>query len=402
LPFDIPGAEAWLASDGRLAQPVRVLVLGALAPNTARRATAAARLVTDRRFARIIFTGDERHADVTHSPYVVTEHVPGIALVDALRMNLLAPDAAAAVVGEAARALGVAARQGQFHSQLRASAIRLRPNGAVAISGLGIDRVLASQAALGGARGEKADAVALASLLVEVLTGYSARDARLEDLPDDLVGSARALAEAAIKGKAPATIAEVVSALRPWNTTVLRETVQELDRTTAVAMPADVAIPAPVAPVDSPVLAATEAVVAVPAIPEPSGLAQELDPFEDTLPLAPITAPLRVEAAPASAAPAVVVPVPPAAEDDDWGVDALLAHPTLPRRRGNSRAMIALMLGVLIAAGVIAWVLITTPFDKANEGGPAPANQYPDFDPVPLDPVVTPLPSPSPSHSPDN
>lgn len=163
---DLPGVELWTGRDQILDRPVRVSLLldgrVAQAQDAARRAA----LVSDPRLLRVLDVGD--HEGVA---YVVAEPPRGRDLLTLTSHGPLPADQARAVVGEAAVALEVARRRGVHHLALRPTSLHVTDEGAVLVSGLGMDGELAGTG-LGDARSTtRADTVALVGLLYLALTG---------------------------------------------------------------------------------------------------------------------------------------------------------------------------------------------------------------------------------------
>ncbi|EYR62153.1 membrane protein, partial [Actinotalea ferrariae CF5-4] len=163
---DLPSVEVWTGRDQILDRPVRVsLLLGgriAQAQDAARRAA----LVSDPRLLRVLDVGE--YSGVA---YVVSEPPRGRDLLSLTAHGPLPADQARAVVGEAAVALEVARRRGVHHLALRPSCVHVTDEGAVLVSGLGMDGEIADLG-LGDARSTtRADTVALVGLLYLALTG---------------------------------------------------------------------------------------------------------------------------------------------------------------------------------------------------------------------------------------
>lgn len=163
---DLPGVEVWSGHDQILERPVRVSLLlegrVAQAQDAARRAA----LVSDPRLLRVLDVGD--HEGVA---YVVAEPPRGRDLLTLTSHGPLPADQARAIVGEAAVALEVARRRGVHHLALRPTCLHVTDDGAVLVSGLGMDGELAG-IGLGDARSTtRADTVGLVGLLYLALTG---------------------------------------------------------------------------------------------------------------------------------------------------------------------------------------------------------------------------------------
>lgn len=226
---DLPGVDLYLGRDTRLGGDVTIHVVTSLAPSSVVRAAQRARVLRDQRLVRVLAAATER-TDGERVSYVVTERPHGVRLDELIGEVAFAPESACAVVGGAAAALAVAARAGEHHGMVRARSVVVTGKGRVVVAGLGIDGELAAQDGLGRGRSEKADAQALARLYLAAVTAKDADDVVVEDLPDDLTASARALCIAVIKGKGPRTLAEVTGALGTGNHAVLRALVNEAPR----------------------------------------------------------------------------------------------------------------------------------------------------------------------------
>lgn len=214
LPTDLPGAVAWHARDLVLDRDVEVLLLSGATTAEALDAARRAALVEDPRLVAVLAVGE---ADGLS--YVVTEvaHGEDVGLLVA-GGPLPAPEARA-LVGEAASALEAARRRGVHHLALRPAAVRRTADGAVVVTGLGVDA-----AALGVEPGDyweasRADAVGLVRLLFLALTGHEHGTAAPvtagEDVvPEDLAALCLLTLEGEDEG--PASPAELIRALAPW------------------------------------------------------------------------------------------------------------------------------------------------------------------------------------------
>ena len=220
-PHDVPGVQRWVALDARRDVEVTVDVLTSLAPGAVRQAAVRAAQVRDARFARVLASGRE-NVGSERVTYVVTERPRGVRASDLAQERIVPPDVAAAMVGEAARALQAAAGQGIHHGYLRASALTITDAGRVVVSGLDADGELATQAGLGRGRTEQADAVALAHLFLALITGMDPEQVTVPDLPEDLTLGAANLARSAIAGRGPDTLAQVADALGPADAAALK------------------------------------------------------------------------------------------------------------------------------------------------------------------------------------
>ncbi|MFW7415365.1 hypothetical protein [Demequina sp. SO4-18] len=218
---DLPGVDRWVAHDERRHLDVTVDVLTSLAPSAVRRAAVRAAQVRDVRFARVLASGRETIGD-ERITYVVTERPRGVRMDLFAGERVLPARLACSIVGEAARALGVAAATGVHHGYLRASSITVTAAGRIVISGLDAEGELATQAGLGRGHSELADAVALARLYLTLVTGMDPDAVTAADVPASLPPPARDFALATVAGTGPSTLAAVSRALGPADAATLR------------------------------------------------------------------------------------------------------------------------------------------------------------------------------------
>lgn len=223
---DLPGVTRYQGRDTRLGRDVTIDIVTSLAPSSVVRAAHRARVLRDKRLARVLAAGVERNGD-DRLAYVVTERPDGVRLDELLGKVAFAPASAAAVVGAAASALRPASLHGEHHGMLRSRSVVVVAPGRVVVTGLGIDGELASQAGLGRGRSEKADAVALAKMYLAAVTCMDPDQVTAADLPEDLSEAARALSKRAIKGTGPHTLDEVIAALGGGDAAQLRVLVAE-------------------------------------------------------------------------------------------------------------------------------------------------------------------------------
>jgi hypothetical protein len=221
-PVDIPGIERFLANDSRLRRDVQVDVITALAPSSVRQAAGSAARVRDPRLLRVLASGRERIGDESWA-YVVTERIEGMPLADLLAARRVPARIAGAIIGDTARALDKALVEGVHHGYLRAQSIAIAPTGRVTLSGLGIDGELAMQAGIGRGASEASDAMALGKVFLAAITGRDADAVTERDLPEDLGTRARLMCLQVIDGTGPLRIDDVLRALAPIDTRVLRD-----------------------------------------------------------------------------------------------------------------------------------------------------------------------------------
>src|SRR5690606_6582344 len=154
----------------RLNRDVTIHMVTSIAPTTVVKAAHGARLVGDPRFARVLAAGTHGTGAARRS-WVVAERPHGIGLDAMVGKAALALDVAAAVVGAAADALKAAAEARVFHGVVSARHVVVTPKGRVAITGLGFEGELASQAGKRSRDRGRDDALALGRLFVEGVTG---------------------------------------------------------------------------------------------------------------------------------------------------------------------------------------------------------------------------------------
>ncbi len=258
--YDLPGVERWIAHDNRLDRLVNVDFITARSPRAVVAAAGTARVLRDKRLARVLATGHQRDDDAEGGSvsYVVSERPTGVQVADLVGQVVFAPLTAAAVIGEAAAALEAAALAGEHHGRIRPQSLTVTDRGRVLVAGLGIDGALASLSGLGKQHTEKADAVALAKVYLTAVTGLDAEAVTVSDLPDDLPPAAKKLAKAAIKGSGPKKLSDITDALGRGDTGALRIMVAEAP---SLWWP-----PSPVAPIQ--VEAIVDSVVEAPATTE--------------------------------------------------------------------------------------------------------------------------------------
>lgn len=229
--YDLPGVERWIAHDSRLDRLVNVDFITSTSPTEVVEAAGTARVLRDKRLARVLATGHHSSDDSARSskrvPYVVSERPTGVHVADLVGQVVFAPATAGAVVGEAAAALGAAALAGEHHGWIRPQSLTVTNRGRVLVAGLGIDGALASQSGLSKAATEKADAVALAKVYLTAITGLDADAVTEADLPDDLPPAAVKFAKATLKGSGPKTLADITTSLGTGDTAALRLMVAE-------------------------------------------------------------------------------------------------------------------------------------------------------------------------------
>lgn len=237
----LDGATSFIGRDERLHRFVTIHRVTSVAPTSVIKAANRARLVGDQRFARVLAASTEG-TGANRRSYVVTERPQGIGLDEMLGMAALAPDVAAAVVGAAADALSRAARDGVFHGVVTARNLVVTAKGRVIITGLGFEGELARQSGRLSRHRDRDDAIALARLYVEGVTGRSFGEVVPDDLPEDLSPAAHDFAVSVIKGKGPRALDAVVESLGTGSYPALRLLADEAPR---LWWPAAPSLPAP-------------------------------------------------------------------------------------------------------------------------------------------------------------
>jgi hypothetical protein len=180
------GWTMWKAMDETLARPVSVLTFTQGDPRIPQVVTAAraASRLTDPRLAQVFDVedgGDYAAAGANGevppgatAAYVVLEWVGGETLTDLVADGPLDPARACLLVADAARAVAGAHAAGQAHLRLTPETLRWTRSSGVKITGLGIDAALADSGLAETAESEPAvtDTRDLAALLYAALTGY--------------------------------------------------------------------------------------------------------------------------------------------------------------------------------------------------------------------------------------
>ena len=99
--YDLPGVTRFVARDSRLDREVIVDIVTAKAPSAVIGAAGRARVLRDKRLARVLAAGRQREGD-ERIDYVVSERPSGVRLADLLGTVVFEPHTAAALIGEAA------------------------------------------------------------------------------------------------------------------------------------------------------------------------------------------------------------------------------------------------------------------------------------------------------------
>ena len=416
-PDDSPldGATSFVGRDERLHRDVTIHVLSSIAPTAVVKAAHRARLVGDPRFARVLVASTEG-TGANRRSYVVTERPQGIALDAMLGKAALAPDVAAAVIGATADALARAAQAGTFHGIIAARHVVVTAQGRVVITGLGFEGELASQAGKRSRYRDRDDAVALARLYVEAVTGRAFGDVLPDDLPEDLSLAAHELAVSTIKGKGPRTLDALVDALGAGSYPALRLLASEAPRlwwpaapvadapladapvadagetATVEAAPADVA-PAEAAPVGETAIDAApieaeivdeDAIIEVEPLQRPltrfGRAVDDLDEFHDI-----IAAQNEV------VRPSILEAILSRLANRFPGSNALARAALVARERAQAPApfrpgplLVSLFIVAVFVASMVAIDRIQTPIDPIGDGDPG--ENYPEFSFAPKPP----------------
>ena len=289
---DLPGIERWVAEDTRLAQRVNLDILTSAAAERARRVAASTAKVRDGRLPRVLSSGIHRDDD-GNATYIVTERPRGATSASLLAKGPLAPAAAATLVGEAARALEVAAAERVHHGYLRPEALTVTPGGRVLVTGLGIDGVVAAEAGLSAGEREKDDAAALARIYAHAVTGADAALLTADRVPEGLGSAGTSLVMAVIAGDPPATLAEISRTMGPPDARALRAASSQ-PRPTPASVPSALSPESPATPVApaSPITppTPTSPSAASPSAPSPTETEPDVSAEPATASAAPTTA----------------------------------------------------------------------------------------------------------------
>ncbi len=298
---DVPGIERWVAEDTRLAQRVNLDIVTSAAAERARRVAASTAKVRDARLPRVLSSGVHRDDEGT-ATYIVTERPRGTTSASLLSKGPLAPAAAATLVGEAARALEVAAAERVHHGYVRPEALTVTPGGRVLVTGLGIDGVVAAEAGLNAGEREKDDAAALARIYAQAVTGADAALLTADHVPEGLGSAGTSLVMAVIADDAPATLAEISRTMGPPNARALRAASSQ-PRPTPASIPS---VPSPESPA-SPAEPATPPTPVTPSAPSASAPSPSAPSPAETEPEVPAE-PATASAAPTTGATETITP----------------------------------------------------------------------------------------------
>ena len=237
LPATLPRIVRHLGYDTILDRDVTILALTAATPHrdevleTATRAV----LVEDERMQRV------HDVETSSDAFIVTEPTEGVPFSTFARADS-DPALIRAIIGEVAQVLDACSRRGLHHLHLSPDSVRLRPDGRVQLSGVGIE------AAVLGLQGndsdplafDRTDARALIELLYYGLTGrWPGKRSGIASAPmvdgapappssiNHSMGADDADLDALVArtwgSNVPISASEVARALEPWNTSVLVE-----------------------------------------------------------------------------------------------------------------------------------------------------------------------------------
>ncbi|MBE6474594.1 MAG: hypothetical protein E7Z95_03310 [Actinomyces succiniciruminis] len=234
MPATLPRIVRHLGRDTILDRPVTVLMLTDATPHRRDVLEVATRavLVDDTRIQRVY------DVEAATPSFIVTEPMTGRTF-SALVNSGLRADQVRAIVGEAAQALDACSRRGLHHLNLSPESVRVRPDGTVQVSGIGVEAAvlgLEGSTQADPLAGDRADARALVELLYFGLTrrwpgkraglpaapmagGAPVPPSQIARTPDDVDAAldrlvARTWGDAA---GAPTSAAEVAGALAPWD-----------------------------------------------------------------------------------------------------------------------------------------------------------------------------------------
>ena len=237
LPATLPRIVRHLGYDTILDRDVTILALTAATPHRDEVLEAATRavLVEDERMQRV------HDVETSSEAFIVTEPTEGVPFSTFARADS-DPALIRAIIGEVAQVLDACSRRGLHHLHLSPDSVRLRPDGRVQLSGVGIE------AAVLGLQDndsdplafDRTDAKALVELLYYGLTGrWPGKRSGIASAPmvdgapappssiNHSMGADDADLDALVArtwgSNVPISASEVARALEPWNTSVLVE-----------------------------------------------------------------------------------------------------------------------------------------------------------------------------------
>ena len=237
LPATLPRIVRHLGYDTILDRDVTILALTAATPHRDEVLEAATRavLVEDERMQRV------HDVETSSEAFIVTEPTEGVPFSTFARADS-DPALIRAIIGEVAQVLDACSRRGLHHLHLSPDSVRLRPDGRVQLSGVGIE------AAVLGLQDndsdplafDRTDAKALVELLYYGLTGrWPGKRSGIASAPmvdgapappssiNHSMGADDADLDALVArtwgSNVPISASEVARALEPWDTSVLVE-----------------------------------------------------------------------------------------------------------------------------------------------------------------------------------
>ena len=237
LPATLPRIVRHLGYDTILDRDVTILALTAATPHRDEVLEAATRavLVEDERMQRV------HDVETSSEAFIVTEPTEGVPFSTFARADS-DPALIRAIIGEVAQVLDACSRRGLHHLHLSPDSVRLRPDGRVQLSGVGIE------AAVLGLQDndsdplafDRTDAKALVELLYYGLTGrWPGKRSGIASAPmvdgapappssiNRSMGADDADLDALVartwSSNVPISASEVARALEPWDTSVLVE-----------------------------------------------------------------------------------------------------------------------------------------------------------------------------------
>ena len=237
LPATLPRIVRHLGYDTILDRDVTILALTAATPHRDEVLEAATRavLVEDERMQRV------HDVETSSDAFIVTEPTEGVPFSTFARADS-DPALIRAIIGEVAQVLDACSRRGLHHLHLSPDSVRLRPDGRVQLSGVGIE------AAVLGLQGndsdplafDRTDARALIELLYYGLTGrWPGKRSGIASAPmvdgapeppssiNHSMGADDADLDSLVartwSSNVPISASEVARALEPWDASVLVE-----------------------------------------------------------------------------------------------------------------------------------------------------------------------------------
>lgn len=237
LPATLPRIVRHLGYDTILDRDVTILALTAATPHRDEVLEAATRavLVEDERMQRV------HDVETSSDAFIVTEPTEGVPFSTFARADS-DPALIRAIIGEVAQVLDACSRRGLHHLHLSPDSVRLRPDGRVQLSGVGIEAaVLGLQDSDSDPLAfDRADAKALVELLYYGLTGrWPGKRSGIASAPmvdgapappssiNHSMGADDADLDSLVartwSSNVPISASEVARALEPWDASVLVE-----------------------------------------------------------------------------------------------------------------------------------------------------------------------------------